>query len=109
MAKHWVYSDASLCIVGDMVCVACRQKISAGLFRYYETDEAYHPQHKVCAPGDPEWTRISERAVKQERFQARRLLALRDFIKEFGRPDIDDIEEAWLLCSPQEIGGPAHD
>lgn len=100
MAKKWYYAEATSHQVGSMICTACRQKIVIGQFRYRETEDAYLPQHRICSLGDPEWIRIAECDQERSEFYARRKAALVAFIREYGEPDRDDIEEASAAIEP---------
>lgn len=91
--KRYTYSDASICQVSNMICTSCRKPILEGAFRFRETEEAYLPQHRSCTSQDPEWAAIDHRQQLHTAYAARRKLALRKFIEEFGEPDEDLVAE----------------
>lgn len=94
MAKHWTYSDASICTAGVMVCNACRKPITEGAFRYIKDDSrGYVTQHKACSPDDPEWKQIAKRQEEYSAYYQRRKAALQAFVNEFGAPYEELIDE----------------
>jgi hypothetical protein len=93
MKKRWTYSDASICTAGTMVCTACRKPIVEGAFRYRENDAGFLTQHKACSLDDLEWKQIEKRQEEYAAYHARRKLALRKFIEDFGAPCEELIDE----------------
>ena len=91
--RRYTYSDASICQVSNMICVSCRKPILEGAFRFRETEDACLPQHRACTSQDPEWAATDHRQQLHAAYAARRRLALRKFIEEFGEPDEDLVAE----------------
>lgn len=62
--KNWKYAQAETRKCGTMICTHCKQPISSGDYRYYETEEAFHCQHRACSEQDLTWAMLDKRVVE---------------------------------------------
>jgi hypothetical protein len=104
MAKnhHWRYADAASCKVGLMRCTYCGKRITAGSFRYRETEEAYLPQHRACSENDPKWAELDrENKIRTTRMRDM-LTAAKAFREQWKVDDLDDLIESLTAATHQE-------
>ncbi|TLG91350.1 hypothetical protein FEM54_13505 [Pseudomonas edaphica] len=90
MSRHYRYASAPNQQVGLMRCCACGKKITEGLYRYHETEDAYVPCHRACCPADPKWQEI-DTADENSRIRHEQYCAdVLQFYDKWGALDDDD-------------------
>lgn len=88
--KQWEYGDTKTYKCGTMICTHCKIKITSGEFRFYETDESYHCQHRACSAKDIEWSRIDKIRAENISYLQMKLNAYKEFRDKWGDSDISD-------------------
>lgn len=90
---HYIYASARSTQVGRMMCSVCNQKIVEGDYRYYETEEAYVPQHRACCANDPYWAKQDAEEAAALAYREAFRAACKEFVEKWGLPDEDDFTE----------------
>jgi hypothetical protein len=88
--KRWQYCSAIGGSHGTMICTACQKKVTEGDYRVYETEEAYHVQHRACSKFDPKWTELDDYRTQQINNIRERLAAYTAFRDEWNESALND-------------------
>jgi hypothetical protein len=88
--KHWKYLNAATCRLGTMVCITCGQVINVGQYRSYETEEAYHPQHRKCSSDDPKWLALDAESAREVPRLQQQLAAYQAFRMKWDETALDE-------------------
>lgn len=88
--KNWRYMSADNCSYGTMICISCHKKVTEGPFRFYETDEAFHVQHRACSSEDPKWAELDHQAADSITSTRDRLAAYIAFRDQWDESALDE-------------------
>lgn len=105
--KNWEYCSANGGSHGTMICTACRQKVTEGQYRVYETEEAFHVQHRACSKDDPQWAVLDNSEASTIRSARERLAAYIAFRDEWNESalneEISDLQDFLNRTSVKEF------
>jgi hypothetical protein len=88
--KRWQYCSANGGSHGTMICTACRKLVTEGEYRVYETEEAFHVQHRSCSKSDPKWAELDARQVNYVEATKARLAAYIAFRDEWNESALNE-------------------
>lgn len=91
--RHYVYVALPWSSVGLMCCSCCGKKITEGQYRYFETEEAYVPQHRACCEDDPEWKQLDKEQAIREQQRSDMLADAIAFRDKWGVTDLNELIE----------------
>jgi hypothetical protein len=64
--------------------------VTEGEYRVYETEEAFHVQHRACSKSDPKWGELDARQVNYLEATKARLAAYIAFRDEWNESALDE-------------------
>lgn len=88
--KRWQYCSANGGSHGTMICTACQKKVTEGQYRVYETEEAYHVQHRACSKSDPKWAELDASQTNHVEATRARLAAYIAFRDEWNESALNE-------------------
>jgi hypothetical protein len=88
--RNWRYADAKTSMTGTMICTCCNRPITSGEYRYFETGEAYHSQHRSCSEHDPAWLKIDREWAEHLERQRNKLTAYKEFRDKWDESALDE-------------------